>query len=45
MIKYRTKGATLNVSKSQWHNECEKNTKYFFNLEKRYYKQGTLAQN
>ena len=31
--KYKTQGAILR-SKSQWHNEGEKNTKYFLNLEK-----------
>ena len=42
--KIPDKKSNFNVSKSQWYNECEKNTKYFFNLEKRYYKQGTLEQ-
>ena len=30
--KYKTRGAILR-SKSRWHNEGEKNTKYFLNLE------------
>ena len=31
-------------AKCRWHNEGEKNTKYFLNLEKRHYKQGTISQ-
>ena len=31
-------------SQSRWYNEDEKNTKYFLNLEKRIYKQGTISQ-
>ena len=31
-------------SKTRWYNEGEKNTKYFLNLEKRHYKQGTISQ-
>jgi len=31
-------------SQSRWYNEGEKNTKYFLNLEKRNYKQGTISQ-
>ena len=42
-IEYRTKGAILR-SQCRWHNEGEKNTKYFLNLEKRHYKQGTISQ-
>ena len=42
-IEYRTKGAILR-SKSRWYNEGEKNTKYFLNLEKRHFKQGTINQ-
>ena len=41
IIEYRTKGAILR-SKSRWYNEGEKNTKYFLNLEKRHFKQGTI---
>ena len=41
--EYRTKGAILR-SKSRWYNEGEKNTKYFLNLEKRHFKQGTISQ-
>ena len=37
IIEYKTKGAILR-SKCRWHNEGEKNTKYFLNLEKRQYK-------
>lgn len=43
IIELRTKGAILR-SKSKWYNEGEKNTKYFLNLEKRHYKQGTISQ-
>ena len=43
IIEHRTKGAILR-SKSQWNNEGERNTKYFLNLEKRHYKQGTISQ-
>ena len=43
IIEYRTKGAILR-SQCRWHNEGEKNTKYFLNLEKRHYKQGTISQ-
>ena len=43
IIEIRTKGAILR-SKSKWYNEGEKNTKYFLNLEKRHYKQGTISQ-
>ena len=31
-------------SKTRWYNEGEKNTKYFLNLEKRHFKQGTISQ-
>ena len=34
--KYKTRGAILR-SKSRWHNEGEKNTKYFLTLEKRHF--------
>ena len=43
IIEHRTKGAILR-SQSRWYNEGEKNTKYFLNLEKRHYKQGTISQ-
>ena len=43
IIELRTKGAILR-SKTRWYNEGEKNTKYFLNLEKRHYKQGTISQ-
>ena len=43
IIEHRTKGAVLR-SKSQWYNEGERNTKYFVNLEKRHFKQGTISQ-
>ena len=43
IIEYRTKGAILR-SKSRWYNQGEKNTKYFLNLEKRHFKQGTISQ-
>ena len=43
IIEYRTKGAILR-SRTRWHNEGEKNTKYFLNLEKRHYRQGTISR-
>ena len=43
IIEFRTKGAILR-SKTRWYNEGEKNTKYFLNLEKRHYKQGTISE-
>ena len=39
--KYKTRGAILR-SKSRWHNEGEKNTKYFLNLEKRHFNNKTI---
>ena len=39
--KYKTRGAILR-SKSRWHNEGEKNTKYFLNLEKRHFNEKTF---
>ena len=41
IIEYRTRGAML-WSRTRWHNEGEK-TKYFLNLEKRHYRQGTIS--
>ena len=41
IIEYRTKGTVLR-SRTRWYNEGEKNTKYFLNLEKRHYRQGTI---
>lgn len=43
ILEYRTKGAILR-SQCRWYNEGEKNNKYFLNLEKRHYKQGTINQ-
>ena len=43
IIEFRTKGAVLR-SKTRRYNEGEKNTKYFLNLEKRHFKQGTISQ-
>ena len=43
IIETRTKGAILR-SKTRWHNEGEKNTKYFLNFEKRHYNQGIISQ-
>ena len=43
IIEYRTIGAMLR-SRTRWHNEVEKNTKYFLNLEKRHYRQGTISR-
>ena len=31
-------------ARCRWHNEGEKNTKYFLNLEERHYNQGTISQ-
>ena len=42
-MEHRTKGAILR-SKIVWYNEGKKNTKYFLNLEKRHFKQGTVSQ-
>ena len=43
IVESRTKGAILRY-KTRWYNEGEKNTKYFLNLEKRHFKQGTISQ-
>ena len=43
IIEYRTKGSILRA-RCRWHNEGEKNTKYFLNLEKQHYKQGVMSQ-
>ena len=43
IIEYKTKGAILR-SKCRWHNEGEKNTKYFLNLEKIHYKSSVITQ-
>ena len=43
IIEFRTKGSIVRA-KIKWHNEGEKNTKYFLNLEKRHYKQGIISQ-
>ena len=43
IIEYRTWDAMLR-SRNRWHNEGEKNTKYFLNLEKRHYRQGTISR-
>ena len=43
IFEFRTKGAILR-SRTKWYNEGEKNTKYFLNLEKRHFKQGTISQ-
>ena len=37
MYENKTQGTILR-SKTPWHNEGEKNSKYFFNLEKRHFK-------
>ena len=42
IIEFRKKGAVLR-SKTGWYNAGEKNTKYFLNLEKRHFKQGTIS--
>ena len=43
IVEYKTKGAILRA-KCRWHNEGEKNTKYFLNLEKRHFKKGVINQ-
>jgi hypothetical protein len=43
IIEYRTKGSILRA-RCRWHNEGEKNTKYFLNLEKRHDKQRVISQ-
>ena len=43
IIEHRTKGAIV-TSKNQSYNQGEKNNKYFLNLEKRHFKQGTITQ-
>ena len=43
IIEYRTKGSILRA-RCRWHNEGEKNTKYFLNLEKRHYNRGAISQ-
>ena len=43
IIEYRTKGSILRA-RCKWHNEGEKNTKYFLSLEKRHYNQGAISQ-
>ena len=44
ILEYRTKGAIIR-SKTQWYNEGAKNSSdFFFNLEKRHFKQGTIRQ-
>ena len=43
IIEHKTKSAILR-SKCRWYNKGEKNTKYFFNLEKRHYKNGVISQ-
>ena len=40
--QYKTKGSVIR-SKARWYNDGEKNSKYFFNLEKRHYKACTIA--
>ena len=43
IIEYKTKGAILRT-KCRWHDEGEKNTKYFLNLEKRHCRKGVISQ-
>ena len=42
LLEYQTKDTILR-SKSRWHDEGEKNTKYFLNLEIRHCIQGTIT--
>ena len=41
MYEYKTQGTILR-SKTRWYNEGEKNSKYFFNLEKRHFKRKVI---
>jgi len=43
IIEYRAKGSILRA-RCKWHNEGEKNTKYFLSLEKRHCNQGSISQ-
>ena len=43
IIEYGTKGAILRA-RCRWHNEGDKNTIYFFNLEKRHFNGGVISQ-
>ena len=43
IIEYRTKGTILRA-KCRWHNEGERNTKYFLNLEKRHFKNCVISE-
>ena len=43
IIEYTTKGAIFRA-RCRWHNEREKNTKYFLNLEKRHFNSGVISQ-
>ncbi|KAL9961988.1 hypothetical protein ACROYT_G031039 [Oculina patagonica] len=43
IYEYKTKGSIL-WSKTRWYNEGEKNSSYFFNLEKRHFKRKVLCQ-
>ncbi|KAL9978135.1 hypothetical protein ACROYT_G015622 [Oculina patagonica] len=43
IYEYKTKGSILR-SKTRWYNEGEKNSSYFFNLEKRHFKRKVLCQ-
>ena len=42
-MQRQTRGAMIR-SKARWHNEGEKNTKYFLNLEKRHFNTKTIRQ-
>ena len=43
IMQYKTKGAILR-SKVRWYEEGERNTRYFYNLEKRNYEKRTIAK-
>ena len=43
ICQYQTRG-TIIRSKARWHNEGEKNTKYFLSLEKRHFNTKTIKQ-
>ena len=42
-MQYKTKGAILR-SKVRWYEDGERNTRYFYNLEKRNYEKKTIAK-
>ena len=43
IMQYKTKGAILR-SKVRWHESSERNTRYFYNLEKQNYEKKTMTK-